>query len=62
VNFWEKHEAAGFEVPEPMKTVHAAGCVPPFEDPSPFPCGKLGPHLLTGPVFVEGAEVGEYLK
>eukprot|EP00976_Prorocentrum_cordatum_P095134 1190064-Prorocentrum_minimum.AAC.3 len=61
VNWWEKHEVAGFEVPEPMKAIHAAGCVPPFEE-TRFPCGKLGPHLMTGPVYVEGAEVGDVLQ
>ncbi len=37
-------------VPEPLRAIHAAN--PP----------RLGPHLLTGPVAVKGAEPGDVLR
>ena len=44
-----------------MKEIYRAGC----RDEKPgdkFPCGRIGPHLLTGPVAVEGAEPGDVLQ
>lgn len=43
---------AGFNVPPELLEIHAAQKdVPPF-----------GPHILTGPVAIEGAEVGDVLE
>eukprot|EP00854_Cymbomonas_tetramitiformis_P013386 gene13386-15813_t len=57
---------AGFTVPNSMKEIYDSGCDKHAStsgtDTHPFPCGKIGPHLLTGPIFVEGAEVGDVLQ
>mmetsp|Transcript_40675 Transcript_40675/g.77655 ORF Transcript_40675/g.77655 Transcript_40675/m.77655 type:complete len:389 (+) Transcript_40675:156-1322(+) len=61
VNWWQRHEERGFAVPEAMKEIHAAGCERENVGDR-FPCGKLGPHLMTGPIYVEGAEPGDVLQ
>ena len=41
---------SGFQVPEALRRIHAAGLP------------RLGPHILTGPVAVAGAEPGDMLE
>mmetsp|Transcript_34634 Transcript_34634/g.98142 ORF Transcript_34634/g.98142 Transcript_34634/m.98142 type:complete len:236 (-) Transcript_34634:1459-2166(-) len=61
VNFWWLHEEAGYVVPDAMKAIHEAGCLE--ESPGDrFPCGRIGPHLLSGPIHVVGAEPGDVLQ
>jgi acetamidase/formamidase len=61
VNGFREHKAAGVDVPAAMEAIFTAGCG--VEAPGDrVPCGKIGPHLLTGPVAVAGAEVGDVLQ
>jgi acetamidase/formamidase len=61
VNGWKEHKAAGVDVPDVMEQIYTAGCGAEAEGDR-FPCGKLGPHLLTGPIAVASAEVGDILQ
>ena len=61
VNGWREHKAAGVDVPEVMEEIYTAGCGAEVEGDR-FPCGKIGPHLLTGPIAIAGAEVGDILQ
>jgi acetamidase/formamidase len=60
VSVLDELESTHFAVHSPMRDIHAAHCG--SEAPGDrFRCGKPGPHLLTGPVYVEEAEPGDVL-
>uniref|UniRef100_A0A061RI18 Amidase n=1 Tax=Tetraselmis sp. GSL018 TaxID=582737 RepID=A0A061RI18_9CHLO len=60
-NNWWVAEGAGYGVPEALKNIYSSACLGDSSG-GKFPCGRIGPHLLTGPIFVDGAEVGDVLQ
>ena len=56
-----------FDVPESLRAIWLARCgapdgTQPGRDPPLRHCGAPGPHVLTGPVAVDGARAGDVLK
>ena len=56
-----------FDVPESLRAIWLARCgapdgSQPGRDPPLRHCGAPGPHVLTGPVAVDGARAGDVLK
>jgi len=57
------HTSSGFALPPSMDQIFKAKCAShTASKPTPFPCGAMGPHLLTGPIEVKGAKPGDALQ
>ena len=59
------HVQSGYALPKVMKKIYDEKCrgwvSQQVSGPTPFQCGAMGPHLLTGPIAVKGAQIGDAL-